>query len=72
VSEKMAAKELTVTFTVDKIERLKQAKALFESDTNKSIELDAFVDMLVETYLSYRYLRGAHESSLLQKLADKP
>jgi Ca2+-binding EF-hand superfamily protein len=64
--------ELTVTFTAEKIERLKNARALFESDTNKSIELDAFVDMLVETYLSYRNLRGAKESSLLQKLAGKP
>ncbi len=66
----MAAKELTVTFTAEKIERLKQAKALFENDTKQSIELNAFIDMLVETYLSYRNIRGATESSILQKLTD--
>ncbi len=59
--------ELTVSFAAEKLERLKKAKALFEGDTNKTIELDAFIDMLVETYLSYRNARGATESSLLQK-----
>jgi Ca2+-binding EF-hand superfamily protein len=68
----MANKELTVNFTAEKIERLKKAKALFESDTNKSIEIDAFVDMLVETYLSYRNARGPTESNLLQKLINNP
>ena len=68
----MTNTELIVHFTLEKIERLKKAKALFESDTNKSIELDAFVDMLVETYLSYRNARGPTESSILQKLANKP
>lgn len=61
-----------VTFTAERLQRLKNAKTLFENDTKKSIELDAFVDMLVETYLSYRNLRGANESSLLQKITDKP
>ncbi len=57
----------TVNMSPEKLERLKDAKALFETDTNKPIELDAFIDMLVETYLSYRKARGATESNLLQK-----
>jgi hypothetical protein len=68
----MSDKEYAVSFTAERMQRLKNARTLFENDTNKSIELDAFVDMLVETYLSYRNLRGANESSILQKLTDKP
>jgi hypothetical protein len=68
----MVNNELEVTFTTERMTRLKDARALFERDTKQCIELDAFVDMLVETYLSYRNLRGAHESDLLQKLSDKP
>ncbi len=64
--------ELSVTFTPEKMERLKNAKSLFESDTAKSIDLDAFIDMLVETYLSYRNTRGPTESSLLQKITNNP
>jgi hypothetical protein len=68
----MSNGELTVAFSAERMVRLKNARALFEGDTKQSIELDAFVDLLVETFLSYRNLRGAHESNLLQKLADKP
>lgn len=68
----MTDKESVITFTAERMQRLKNARTLFENDTNKNIELDAFVDMLVETYLSYRNIRGANESNILQKLADKP
>lgn len=33
--------------------------------------MDAFIDTLVEAFLSYRKLRGATESQLLQKIVDK-
>ncbi|MGD6806869.1 MAG: hypothetical protein ACQCN4_07905 [Candidatus Bathyarchaeia archaeon] len=68
----MSDNEYAVSFTAEQMQRLKNARTLFENDTNRHIELDAFVDMLVETYLSYRNLRGANESSILQKLTDKP
>ncbi len=64
--------EQTVTFSGEKLERLKKAKTLFEADTNKPTELTSFIDMLVETYLSYRNMRGATESNLLQKLTGNP
>ncbi len=64
--------EQTVTFSGEKLERLKKAETLFEADTNKPIELTSFIDMLVETYLSYRNMRGATESNLLQKLTGNP
>lgn len=68
----MSDNEYAVSFTAEQMQRLKNARTLFENDTNRHVELDAFVDMLVETYLSYRNLRGANESSILQKLTDKP
>ncbi len=63
--------ELVVAFEWEKLEKLKKAKALFEQDSNRSVEMDAFLDMLVEAFLSYRNVRGASESKLLQKLAAK-
>jgi hypothetical protein len=68
----MSKSDLMVVFSAERLQHLKNARTLFEGDTKQGIELDAFVDVLVETYLSYRNLRGANESSLLQKLADKP
>ena len=63
--------KITVTFASEKLERLKKAKELFENDVEKNIEADDFLDLLVKAYLSYRNARGASESSLLQKLAEK-
>ncbi len=62
---------ITVTFTAEKLERLKTAKGLFENDVKTKIEVDNFIDMLVKTYLSYRNARGASESSLLEKLTER-
>ena len=67
---KNISEKITVTFESEKLKRLKKAKRLFESDIKKDIEMDDFLDMLVKAYLSYRKIRGASESSLLQKLAD--
>lgn len=69
--DKNVIEKITVTFVSEKLERLKKAKGLFESDIKKNIEMDDFLDMLVKTYLSYRNVRGASESSLLQKLAKR-
>lgn len=63
--------KITVTFASEKLERLKKARELFENDIKKDIEMDDFLDMLVKAYLSYRNVRGASESSLLQKLAER-
>lgn len=68
---KNVREKITVTFVSEKLERLKKAKELFESDIKKDIEMDDFLDMLVKAYLSYRKVRGASESSLLQKLAER-
>jgi hypothetical protein len=63
--------ELIVSFEKEKLEKLYKAKTLFEQDSNHSVEMDAFLDMLVEAFLSYRNIRGATESQLLQKIAAK-
>ena len=63
--------KITVTFSGEKLERLKKAKELFENDVKKNIEMDDFLDMLVKTFLSYRNVRGASESGLLEKLTEK-
>jgi hypothetical protein len=68
---KNVREKVTVTFISEKLERLRKAKELFESDIKKDIEMDDFLDMLVKAYLSYRKVRGASESSLLQKLAER-
>ncbi len=62
---------LDVTFASGKLERLQEARALFESDTKNKIEMDDFVDMLVKTFLAYRNQRGASESDLLRKLTKE-
>jgi hypothetical protein len=64
-------KDLVVSYEKDKLEKLYKAKALFEQDSKQSVEMDAFLDMLVEAFLSYRKIRGATESQLLQKIAAK-
>ena len=69
--DKNVIEKITVTFVSEKLERLKKAKVLFESDIKKDIGMDDFLDMLVKTYLSYRNVRGTSESSLLQKLAER-
>ncbi|MGD6809346.1 MAG: hypothetical protein ACQCN3_06565 [Candidatus Bathyarchaeia archaeon] len=63
--------ELTINYDKDKLEKLIKAKEIFEQDSNCSVEMDAFIDMLVEAFLSYRNFRGATESQLLQKIVDK-
>jgi hypothetical protein len=64
-------KELVVSYEKNKLEKLYKAKTLFEQDSKQSVEMDAFLDMLVEAFLSYRNIRGATESQLLQKIAAK-
>jgi hypothetical protein len=64
-------KELKVHYENDKLQKLYQAKALFEKDAQYSVEMDDFIDILVEAFLSYRNIRGATESQLLQKIANK-
>ena len=61
---------MTVVLASEKLERFRKAKALFESDVGKKIEVDDFLDMLVKAFMSYRDRRGASESSLLQKLTE--
>ena len=63
--------EIIVTFEKEKLEKLYRAKKLFEQDSKQGVEMDAFLDMLVEAFLSYRSIRGASESQLLQKIAAK-
>ena len=63
--------QLVVSYEKGKLEKLYRAKTLFEQDSNQSVEMDAFLDMLVEAFLSYRNIRGATESKLLQKIANK-
>ena len=57
-----------ISFQGERLDRLREARKLFESDTEKPISLDDFVDMLVKTFMLYREKRGAAESSLLTKL----
>ncbi len=64
-------KEIVVSYEKDKLEKLYKAKTLFEQDSKQNVEMDAFLDMLVEAFLSYRNIRGATESQLLQKIAAK-
>jgi hypothetical protein len=71
MTESNTQKRITITFAPEKLERLRNAKKLFEGDLKKNIEMDDFLDMLVKAYLSYRDTRGATESSLLNKLAEK-
>jgi hypothetical protein len=35
------------------------------------VEIDEFIDVLVEAFLKYRNARGTSESTLLQKIAEK-
>ena len=63
--------QLVVSYEKGKLEKLYRAKTLFEQDSNHGSEMDAFLDMLVEAFLSYRNIRGATESKLLQKIANK-
>ncbi len=63
--------QLVVSYEKGKLEKLYRAKTLFEQDSKQGVEMDAFLDMLVEAFLSYRNLRGATESKLLQKIANK-
>ena len=63
--------EIIVSFEKGNLEKLYRAKTLFEQDSNQSVEMNAFLDMLVEAFLSYRNIRGATESRLLQKIANK-
>ena len=60
-----------MTFQGERLNRLRKARELFESDTEKSISVDDFVDMLVKTFMLYRDKRGAAESSLLKKLTHE-
>lgn len=52
--------------------KLENAKNLFEKDTGKEIGFADFIDMLVDTFLSYRNARGPSESILLEKINKKP
>jgi hypothetical protein len=60
--------EVTIAFENERLSKLNEAKQQFETDTKNPVELSEFVDMLVEAFLAYRKLRGASESSMLQKL----
>lgn len=55
----------------EKFAKLENAKNLFEKDTDKKIDLADFIDMLVDTFISYRNARGPSESNLLEKLTKK-
>ena len=63
--------ELRISYEQSKLARLYMAKNLFEQDSGHPVDMDVFIDMLVETFLSYRNIRGASESQLLQKIATK-
>jgi hypothetical protein len=60
--------EITIAFKNERLIKLNEAKQQLETDTKKPVELSEFIDMLVEAFLAYRKLRGASESSMLQKL----
>ena len=68
---KNVEEKIEVTFVLEKLERLKKAKKFYEKDVKKNIEVDEFIDMLVKTYLTYRNVRGASESNLLEKLTEE-
>jgi hypothetical protein len=63
--------EMKINYEKSKLEKLYVAKELFEQDSKRTVEIDIFIDTLVEAFLSYRKLRGASESQLLQKIASK-
>lgn len=63
--------ELRISFGRGNLEKLYKAKGLFEQDSNHEVGMDVFIDTLVEAFLSYRNLRGATESQLLQRIASK-
>ncbi|MCL1977674.1 MAG: hypothetical protein FWG55_06210 [Candidatus Bathyarchaeota archaeon] len=63
--------ELKVSYDKDNLEKLYKAKVLFEQDSSHIVEMDVFLDMLVEAFLSYRSIRGVTESQLLKKIASK-
>jgi hypothetical protein len=67
----MQKTDLVVSYEKGRLEKLIKAKALFEQDSKHNVEMDAFLDILVEAFLSYRNLRGTTESQLLQKIASK-
>ncbi len=62
---------IMISLDSEKLERLRNAKKLFERDLKKSVKMGDFLDVLVTAYLSYRDVRGESESDLLQKLAKK-
>jgi hypothetical protein len=70
VSERQKV-EVNISYEKSKLEKLYKAKELFEQDSEHTVEMDVFIDTLVEAFLSYRKLRGASESQLLQKIASK-
>jgi hypothetical protein len=63
--------ELKINYTPDKLEKLYEAKKIFEQDSNQTVDLEYFIDMLVDAFLSYRAIRGASESELLQNFVSK-
>ncbi len=63
--------ELRISFGRGNLEKLYKAKELFEQDSKHEVGMDVFIDTLVEAFLSYRNLRGATESQLLQRIASK-
>jgi len=67
---KVPDETIIVTFKGERLEGLKKARGLFESDTGKKISIDKFIDMLIKTYMLYREKRGPTESSLLTKLTQ--
>jgi len=62
---------LRISFGRGNLEKLYKAKELFEQDSKHEVGMDVFIDTLVEAFLSYRNLRGATESQLLQRIASK-
>lgn len=67
---KEASEIVTITFDAERLMLLKKARDMFASDTDKSISIDDFLDMLIKTYMLYREKRGPTESSLLTKLTQ--
>ncbi|NLE04178.1 MAG: hypothetical protein GX638_05170 [Crenarchaeota archaeon] len=62
---------IKIAFGKEKLEKLYYAKSLFEKDTQKSVDIDEFIDVLVEAFLTYRKVRGTSESEMLKKMTQK-
>ena len=63
--------ELSISCERSKLEKLYVAKGLFEQDLDFTVDMDVFIDMLVEAFLSYRIYEVHHKVNFFKKLPLK-